>query len=294
MTTERKYRTAAGMRAALEERLNRTAGETGVDIMKLRRHVAFDRLCARLFAKETNDLIVKGGYALELRLKNARTTRDIDISFKGNPGGLWTGKETAAPEPLRDLLQASAAVDRNDFFEYVIGKAVLDLENAPCGGGYRFPVEVRMAGRIFIRFELDCAAGDVWTEPHETVQPYDWLGFAGIEAPKIPVISAEQQFAEKLHAYTLPRQTPNSRVKDLVDLLILVRTGAMDPEKVKKAAATTFNRREKQPFPPVFPGPPDNWTLPFRKLISECAITIEIGPAVSEIKKYCLGCGSIR
>jgi hypothetical protein len=31
----------------------------------------------------------------------------------------------------------------------------------------------------------------------------------------VQLIAREQQFAEKIHAYTLPRNTPNSRVKDL-------------------------------------------------------------------------------
>ena len=39
-----------------------------------------------------------------------------------------------------------------------IGKAVMDLENAPYGG-WRFPVEVRLAGYVFIRFAIDVAAG---------------------------------------------------------------------------------------------------------------------------------------
>ena len=33
------------------------------------------------------------------------------------------------------------------------------------------------------------------------------------------MITREQQFAEKTHAYTLPRSVANSRVKDLVDLV---------------------------------------------------------------------------
>ena len=41
MKSERKYRTPAGMRTALEERLNRFAKENSQDIMRLRRQVAF-------------------------------------------------------------------------------------------------------------------------------------------------------------------------------------------------------------------------------------------------------------
>ena len=124
-------------------------------------------------------------------------------------GGVWTGERSSDPKALQDFLQNLVSFDAKDFFEFIIGNAVLDLDNAPYGG-YRFPVEARMAGRVFIKFEVDVAAGDTWLEPHERVKTPDWFGFAGIEAPMIPVISQEQQFSEKVHAYTLPRKTPVS------------------------------------------------------------------------------------
>jgi hypothetical protein len=97
MKMEQKYRSALSMRVALEERLNRMARDKGIDIMRLRRHVAFDRLLARLFSGHTENLIVKGGYALELWINNARTTKDIDISFNGDLGGIWKGEKTSDP-----------------------------------------------------------------------------------------------------------------------------------------------------------------------------------------------------
>ena len=145
MKPEQKYRSALSMRVALEERLNRMARDNSIDIMRLRRHVAFDRLLARLFSGHTENLIVKGGYALELWINNARTTKEIDISFKGDLGGIWKGDQTSDPKALQDFLQNLAILDTKDFFEFVIGNTVLNLENAPYGG-YRFPIEARMAG----------------------------------------------------------------------------------------------------------------------------------------------------
>jgi hypothetical protein len=46
----------------------------------------------------------------------------------------------------------------------------------------------------------------------ESVKGEDWLGFAGIPAVVVPALSVEQHWAEKFHAYTRPRETPNSRV----------------------------------------------------------------------------------
>ncbi len=45
----REYRTAKAFRTALEDRLNKTAGAEKIQVNRLRRQVAFDRLLARLF-----------------------------------------------------------------------------------------------------------------------------------------------------------------------------------------------------------------------------------------------------
>jgi predicted nucleotidyltransferase component of viral defense system len=285
MKPQQKYLSAQSMRVALEDRLNRMAKEKSADILRLRRHVAFDRLLARLFSGHTKDLIVKGGYALELWINNARTTKDIDISFKGNLGGVWTGERSSDPKALQDFLQNLVSIDTKYFFEFIIGNAVLDLENAPYGG-YRFPIESRMAGRVFIKFEVDVAAGDTWLEPHERVKTQDWFGFAGIEAPMIPVISQEQQFAEKVHAYTLPRKTPNSRVKDLVDILLLIENGKLKTAKVNNALSKTFKRRNTHPIPLDLPEPPESWKTPFRKMAETCGIPDDIGFAIDKIRQF--------
>jgi hypothetical protein len=49
MATQRQYATAGAFRTALEARLNERARRDGVDLHRLRRQVAFDRLLARMF-----------------------------------------------------------------------------------------------------------------------------------------------------------------------------------------------------------------------------------------------------
>src|ERR1700682_263287 len=81
----KRYATAAAFRRALEDRLQDIAGKEGVDLQRLRRQVAFDRLLARLFqAAQPRALpwALKGGYAMELRIKAARTTQDIDLAMR--------------------------------------------------------------------------------------------------------------------------------------------------------------------------------------------------------------------
>ena len=80
----RQYATAAAFRVALETRLKSIAAAEGADLQRLRRQVSFDRLLARFFKKRNAPWLLKGGYAMELRLRTARTTKDVDISLPAN------------------------------------------------------------------------------------------------------------------------------------------------------------------------------------------------------------------
>lgn len=91
--TIKQYQSASSFRNALEERLNKRAKEKGIDPMRIRRKVAFDRFLCRLLQNGDERLVVKGGYALELRLELARATKDIDLSLHNN---LFFGEEIGA------------------------------------------------------------------------------------------------------------------------------------------------------------------------------------------------------
>ena len=281
MTDKKKYTTASGFRMALEERLKNRNKETGIELMRLRRQIAFDRFLARIFSDDMKGLITKGGYALELRLEHARATKDIDFTFTGNLNGIWTGD----PEDLQSFLNQKAEIDLKDFFVYAIGKATLDLENAVYGG-FRFPVEALMDGRRFASFNIDIAGGDAWIEPHDTLMLHDWLEFAGIPVVEIPVISLEQQFAEKLHSYTLERKNPNSRVKDIVDLVLLVERCTLDIGRLRDAIAKTFNRRKTHEIPEELDNPPESWRDRFEYIAIECGISGDIDAAIMKVREY--------
>ena len=269
------------MRTALEERLNRTGRGNNQDIMRLRRQVAFDRFLARVFSgRESSPFVLKGGYALEMRLHNARTTKDIDICINDREG-IIAGND----EGSLKLIRQAAAIDLGDFFEYAVGESILDLENAVYGG-YRFPVECRMAGRRFAHFNVDIAAGDVWLDTHEELNGKDWLDFAGISAPKIQAISTEQQFAEKIHSYSLPRRTPNSRTKDLADLVLLIEKCALDPERLREAIGKTFRRRKTHEVPTELENPPESWQTRYKTMAEECGIPGDLNKAIDIVRQF--------
>ncbi|HEY7098935.1 MAG TPA: nucleotidyl transferase AbiEii/AbiGii toxin family protein [Terriglobales bacterium] len=99
-----KYKTARAFRKALEERLKRISLADQVDLSHLRCRVSFDRLLARLFREPQASWALKGGHALELRFKAARSTVDIDLTVRRvtNVGGSDTN------EVVRDMLLSAA------------------------------------------------------------------------------------------------------------------------------------------------------------------------------------------
>jgi hypothetical protein len=71
-----KYGDAGGFRQALEERLKTGARGAGARLARDRKRVVFDRLLARLVVVAPSQWLLKGGFALELRLaERARSTK---------------------------------------------------------------------------------------------------------------------------------------------------------------------------------------------------------------------------
>jgi Nucleotidyl transferase AbiEii toxin, Type IV TA system len=75
-----------------------------------------------------------------------------------------------------------------------------------------------------------------------TASPFQrWLPAQFAQLPSFPIISAKQQFAEKLRAYTLPRgEHVNTRTKDLIDMVLLIRGEKLDKGKTADAVRVTF------------------------------------------------------
>jgi hypothetical protein len=206
MPSPKTYATAGAFRRALEERLKKASLTDQIDPNRLRRQVSFDRLLARLFREESAPWVLKGGYALELRFKAARSTVGIDLTAP-RVAASASGDQN---QIVREMLQSAADISLGDWFEFLVGPASMDFTAAPYGGA-RYPSKPEWT---FARFRLDAGVGDVVMRPLETIVCRDWLGFAGIESSRVLMIAREQQFAEKIHAYTLPRNAANSRVKD--------------------------------------------------------------------------------
>lgn len=275
------FKNSQDFRKSLEVRLQKTAKEKGIDLQRIRRQVAFDRLLARFFTQPETSFFLKGGYAMELRLSTARATKDIDLTYLQR----IKSQDDSLPALILNDLQQLASINLGDYFSYALGEAQLDLDNAPYGGA-RYPVSSFIDGKLFVRFHLD-VGGDVLTSSTETLMAPDWLNFCGISAPNIKIISIEQQFAEKIHAYTLPRgDKPNSRVKDLIDILLLMKMRSLDLKKLSVNLQKVFKIRNTHALPLQLPAPPLEWIEPFSALAEECGLEKNLSLAFKEITSF--------
>lgn len=205
--------------------------------------------------------MVKGGYALQLRLGNrARTTKDIDLLLT---------------KPAADIHQAlvrAALLDVGDWFGFEVQRP-LDEHPVPEVGGVRLQVLGLLDGRRFETFHTDVGQGDALLEPVDLLRTPSLLAFAGLPATEIPCYPLSQQVAEKAHAYTRPHPTDrSSRVKDLVDILLIAGLGPMYARTLRQALVATFDARRTHALPQHLPDPPSNWSVPFRRLAGEVGL----------------------
>ena len=262
-----RYRTPEAFRAALDQRLKNEAAASGVALMRLRKRVAFERFLARLAATGPAGWMLKGAFALDVRLGlRTRTTKDIDLAGAND--------EEAATERLN----AAAAIDLGDFFSFDASRTPA-LDAAAGFRAVRYTVRAELAGRRFEQFPVDVALGEPSPSQTEKLRAPGLLAFAEVEAPELPVIALEQHVAEKLHAYTGTygaRGQESSRVKDLVDLVLIGDLVKLDAKRLRQALESTFEMRANQPLPSAVPPPPRSWARPYAELAQEAGVSPDL------------------
>ena len=259
-----KYATDQAFRTALEARIKHGQSDSA-GVSRLRKRIVFERLLARLVAHAPGEWVLKGGFALELRLGNvARSTKDADFE--------WRLDEEDAIEQLID----AAAADLGDRFTFALERA--DEETDLPGGGQRWRVAATLAGRIFERTVIDVAFAAAPVQAPEQIRTSGLLEFAGIDGVEVPTLGIEQHLAEKLHAYTRTYAggRPSTRVKDLVDVVVIANTSGIDAARLAEAITVIFARRAEHAVPSAVPAPPAEWATPWRRLARDVPATDDI------------------
>jgi predicted nucleotidyltransferase component of viral defense system len=201
-----------------------------------------ERLLVRLQTRSLESWVLKGGVALELRLRErARATIDMDLGLE---------------------LQDASEREMDDYFEFRIPRATgsdLRIEGV---NAHRFAVVASLAGRVFDRFQLDVAPDEPGSIPTEEIDGSGLLRFAEIPIERFRAVALARHLAEKIHAYAHPRER-HTRVKDLLDILLIRELGLPATSAVCQEIAAVFGKRAAHPIPETLSAPPPEWRIPF-------------------------------
>jgi predicted nucleotidyltransferase component of viral defense system len=243
-------------------RLAQRSRESGIELGRLRRRVVFERLLVRLDAGAPGMWVLKGGMALEVRLRDrARTTKDLDLMTR-----LQVDDGASVREHLLDALVVDVEADR---FTWEVSRAT-DLQPDEAGRpGWRLTVTARLAGREFASVRLDVVARPEEIGPTERLTLPNSLAFDEFPSHQFETVSPAQHFAEKLHALTRDYGRENSRTRDLVDLVLLIENDLVTADAVMPSVRLVFTERRAQEVPAVIGDVPASWSDPYRALAQE-------------------------
>jgi hypothetical protein len=274
----RTYASPLAFKEALEARLRERAQRDGRSINRVRQLVVMERFLARVFAG-FDSAVLKGGMVMELRLERARATKDVDLRLNGRANEILDRLQAAGRSDLLDFLSFEV---RSDAAHPVIEADGLLYE------GQRFRAEARLAGRVYgSTFGVDVAIAEPLVGHPQEIEGSDVLAFVGVPRPRFVAYPVSTHIAEKLHAYTLPRPRPNSRVKDLPDIALLARSAAIDATELVAAIEATFANRGTHPVPATFHDPPRGWAPVYSRMASEERLDwADLAKLVSAVRSF--------
>lgn len=257
------YETPQALRMALEQRLLSRSNETGVALDRLRRRVLFERIVARLVAAEPGRWVLKGGMALEVRLHDdARLTKDIDLGLRD---------DVDDDRDLHDRVASALDVDL-DSDGFVLTTAP-PQPLGPDGGGHltwRIKVGASLAGKPFGGIQLDVSPRAHELDRTDRIALSNLLDFAGVPAPVVEVVDVHRHAAEKFHAMLREfGERENSRVRDLVDLVLLIEHDQLDPARVAEQVDRVWAERDRTEPPRTLPALPLTWPVRYERLAAD-------------------------
>ncbi|RAX24760.1 nucleotidyl transferase AbiEii/AbiGii toxin family protein [Actinomyces sp. Z5] len=253
---------------SVTQRLSNEGRRLGVDPNVVIKRFVFQRLLAR-FATDPR-WVLKGGYAMELRLGlHARTTKDLDLVVHDIQNGL-----TAVE--VQDLIDEILDQDLGDRMTFTVSTPKTLTADGNAGETWRVTTRALLDNSEICSVRLDVVtnAADMGdTADQLRVEPVI-PELQGCEAITIAAIDPNQQAAEKLHACarTYAHDRPSSRVKDLVDLVLLVEADLLAPKRLGEALRRVFDARDGE-LPPRSPtNPPGFWRAAYEEMAAELRI----------------------
>ncbi|MFZ3141218.1 nucleotidyl transferase AbiEii/AbiGii toxin family protein [Polaromonas sp.] len=218
--------------ASVRARLLNLAKAEGSEFNQVLVRYTLERLLYRLSqSAHAHCFVLKGALLFTLWYDMAhRPTRDADLLGFG-PSDL-----ASIGQMFRDI--AGVAVEDGLVFDPASVK-VEDIRKESGYGGARVLITGELA-KARCRAQVDIGFGDAVTPG--TVQAVFPVLLTDFPAPQLSTYPVYTVIAEKLHAITLLGMT-NTRLKDYLDLSVLLEREALDPTILATAIAATFMRR---------------------------------------------------
>lgn len=259
-----RYETAQAWRRALNSRIRAEASRRGRPIQALARELAYQRFLARVFTGGDGGWVLKGGVGLLMRTPVARHSHDVDLVHLHN-----------LDEALADLRRI-AAIDLGDAIAFEIGAA----QNLTTGIGATVPIHARIGAKTFQRFTIDVVTGRAIRGPVEHSVPSPVVDLDEVPAlPPFVLYPLSAQVADKVCAAFEQHGSgnlPSTRVRDLVDLVIIACTHRMDAGELADAISAEAARRSLV-LPARFVLPSEYWRVGYADAVSSAEIRAEFG-----------------
>lgn len=261
MTADRKRPTGPPASAGVLARyVQAYARELGVAEGRVRAWISYMIMAGALERTTGADgprFIVKGGVALELRLRDrARATKDIDIVLLD------------ATADLADALERALTGQPYQGFSYRRKGQPLRLDN----GAVNIELAVTYRGQPWTSISVDIARAEPGESEVEWVKAIALTDDFGVTGPtQLPCLPLRFHVAQKLHGMTLPPRPGkhNERFRDLVDLLLMEALVTHGYAALRDACELVFRNRNTHAWPPNLEVMPSHWAAPFAQLAEE-------------------------
>jgi hypothetical protein len=271
------YGSPQALRTALEHRLRNTSQETGIALDRLRRRVLFERIVSRLRVAEPGLWVLKGGMALEVRLNHAaRLTKDIDVGLRD---------VVADAADLHERLIDALAVDPfDDQFVLEVGQPTALREDGSGHLTWRVSIAASLAGKPFGGIKLDVSPRAHELQATDRLPMPNSMDFAGIPTTEVEIVDVHRHAAEKFHALTRDfGDRENTRVRDLVDLVILIEHSLLRPDAFAEAAREVWAERDGTGPPRQLPPLPVSWLTRYAQLVETHGVDAKTFPQAAAL-----------
>lgn len=272
-----------GDRSHLERLLTTWADSTSTTAGRLRRVVGV-AVIANMFDGFPDDngrtrIVFKGGAAIEMRYGlRARSTKDLDAAFRGD-----------LDEAV--LLIRQAAIAGWSGFTGRVSEVELIERAKVQPPPVRLKIKLAYRGKEFITIPFEMSAQEATTLQDPEIFPVaislESVQLTGLAS--VALLPLSYQIAQKLHACTEQPSddSPNDRVRDLPDLLLIEELGVEEDDlsKIRVACVEIFDARGAHSWPPrvrEFPG----WSVLWDNLADNEGLLMSLNEAVMVVNSF--------